>query len=611
MERKLAVLLFAVVIGFPGYLSAQSASGIIAPSRMMNWSHAGVQGGIQDRTSVCATLSPGASVSQINSAIASCPSGQVVSLKAGTYNLSSGIDFGGHSNVTLRGAGANQTFLVFSGSIGCRGPQADVCIAGDSSWVGGPANSASWSGGYSPGTTQITLSSTNNLTVGNMLILDQANDGSDTGSVFVCDTKGVCSTEGPGGGGRSGRAEEQIVQVVAVSGNTVTISPGLSMPNWRSSQSPGAWWATTDIKFDGIEDLSMDHSGSNQQSGLVFFNAINCWVKGIRSVDANRNHVWIYQSAHTTIEDSYFYGTLNALSQSYGVENYMGSDNLVQNNIFQHVTSPMMNSGPASGDVWAYNYSIDDYYAASSGWMMGASWLHAAGTNMSLFEGNIGAGFTADAIHGTHNFDTAFRNYWIGWESGKTNQTVPILLYAGSRYFNIIGNVLGKAGYHTNYEDVAPNGSNYNSSIYGLGWSGNGSTASSVPDDSNVVNTLMRWGNYDVATGSVRWNTSEVPSSIAQYSNPVPSSQSLPASFYLSAKPGWWGTPWGAPPWPAIGPDVTGGPGPGGHAYDIPAELCYNNTSKNSSGILNFSAKGCYSSAPAPTAPTGLGAVAH
>ncbi|HET7100359.1 MAG TPA: hypothetical protein VFJ52_04345, partial [Terriglobia bacterium] len=552
-----------------------------------------------------------ATSSQINSAIASCPSGQVVLLKAGTYNLSSGIDFGGQSNVTLRGAGANQTFLSFSGGIACNGIQADVCIKGDSSWSGGPANTASWSGGYSAGTTQITLSSTSNLTPGNMLILDQTNDSSDTGTVWVCETQGVCSTEGPAGGGRSGRAQEQIVQVVAVSGNTVTISPGLYMPNWRSSQSPGAWWPTTNAKLDGIEDLSLDHSGSGEQSGMAFMNAINCWAKGIRSINANRNHIWLYQAAHISVVDSYFYGTQNAASQSYGIEGFMVSDNLIQNNIFQHITASMNDNGPASGDVWAYNFVTDDYYQVSSNWMMAAAWFHSAGTAMDLFEGNVGAGYTADAIHGTHNFETAFRNRWVGWESGKTNQTVPIDLYAGSRYFNIIGNVLGKAGYHTNYESVAPNGSSFNTSIYGLGYSGNGSSSSSVPDDPNVANTLLRWGNYDVVTGTVRWNTSEVPSSIAQYSNPVPSGQSLPASFFLSAKPGWWGTPWGTPPWPAIGPDVTGGTGPGGHSYAIPAELCYNNTSKDSSGILSFSASGCYSSTPAPPAPTGLGAVAH
>src|SRR5438309_10582357 len=108
---------------------AQLWSGILDPSRAVDWSQAGVPGGIPNRTSICATLNPGATAAQINSAIASCPAGQVVFLNAGTYSLSAGIDFANHSNVTLRGAGANQTFLVFSGGgTTCAGPQADICI---------------------------------------------------------------------------------------------------------------------------------------------------------------------------------------------------------------------------------------------------------------------------------------------------------------------------------------------------------------------------------------------------------------------------------------------------------------------------------------------------
>src|SRR5690242_11823690 len=230
MDRKLSVVLLVIMIGFPVYLRAQSASGIIAPNRMVDWSNAGVQGGIQNRTTVCATLSPGASASEINSAIASCPSGQVVYLNAGTYNLSSGITFGKTDNVTLRGAGANQTFLVFSAGSSCNGPVSDVCFAGSSNWSGGPNNTASWTGGYSTGTTTITLGSTSNLAVGNLLILDQMDDASDTGQVFVCGTQGVCSLEGPAGSTRSGRSQTQIVQVSAISGNNVTITPGLYMP---------------------------------------------------------------------------------------------------------------------------------------------------------------------------------------------------------------------------------------------------------------------------------------------------------------------------------------------------------------------------------------------
>lgn len=612
MDRKLSVLFLVVVIGFPFYLRAQSASGIISPNRMIDWSNAGVEGGIQNRTSVCATLSPGASASQINSAIASCPSNQVVFLNAGTYNLSSGIDFGGNDNVTLRGAGPSKTFLVFSGDTGCNGLGADICIAGSNSWQGGAENSANWTSGYSAGTTQITLSNASNLHPGSsFIVLDQLDDSSDAGSVFVCGAQGLCSTEGPGGAGRSNRSQQQLVTVTAVSGNTVTISPGLYMSNWRASQSPGAWWASQVASGDGVEDMSLDHTNSNDTSGIGFNNASNSWVKNVRSITPNRNHVWLYIATHITVEDSYFYGTKNGSTESYGVEPYQSSDCLIENNILQHIASPILPAGPDSGNVYAYNYTIDDYYPVSPGWMMDAYQPHGAGENMTLLEGNELDGVRSDAIHGTRDFLTLFRNRILGSQSGANNNMKVIGIESFSRYFNIIGNVLGTPGTHTNYQDLAPSGSSPNQSIYVLGWSGNDGSSSSLPSDPLVLTTLLRWGNYDVATNTTRWVSSEVPSSLSQFANALPSSQNLPPSLYLSGKPAWWGTPWGNPPWPAIGPDVSGGNGPGGHSYDIPAKLCYQNASKGGSGILNFDADSCYSSSPAPAAPVDLGAVAH
>jgi hypothetical protein len=177
---------------------------------------------------------------------------------------------------------------------------------------------------------------------------------------------------------------------------------------------------------------------------------------------------------------------------------------------------------------------------------------------------------------------------------------------------NVVGNVLGTAGYHNNYEwntsggdcpSVGPSGSCSDTAIYRLGGSPN------LPslDDALVKFSLLRWGNYDTFTGSVQWAASEVPSSLSQYANPVPSTQTLPASLYLTAKPSWWPA---STPWPAIGPDVSNGniSGVGGHANMIPAHLCYNNTAKDSSGILNFNANGCYggSSSPAPSTPANL-----
>jgi hypothetical protein len=99
----------------PRFLRAENWSGILSPERAADWSKAGIPGGVPRRTTILATLAPGATAGDINRAIASCPGGQVVLLCAGTCTLSPGIDFANHGNVTLRGAGADRTFLIFTG----------------------------------------------------------------------------------------------------------------------------------------------------------------------------------------------------------------------------------------------------------------------------------------------------------------------------------------------------------------------------------------------------------------------------------------------------------------------------------------------------------------
>src|SRR5260370_38016204 len=229
--------------------------------------------------------------------------------------------------------------------------------------------------------------------------------------------------------------------------------------------------------------------------------------------------------------------------------------------------------------------------------MQPSDYEHAGGNAYFLREGNQGTGFIADDVHGTHHFTTVFRNYYTGWQPNCFgipcgNQTIPVQLYAGSRYFNVIGNVLGRSGYHNNYQDVAPSGTNGVTAIFVLGWTGNGglvginpsitgfcidsACASNVNYDSLTSSTLVRWGNYDVVNNAVRFVSSEFPSSLSLYANPVPASQGLPASFYLSGKPAWWNV---SIPFPANGPDVTGGniSGVGGFANNIPAQVCFLN----------------------------------
>jgi hypothetical protein len=617
MTRKCILVLSAILLCLSSYSPAQNWSGVLDPSRAIDWSKAGA-GTIPKRTTICASIAPygtstsPASPSTINNAIASCPEGQVVALGAGTFYLSSGIIFDGKNNITLRGAGADQTSVVFYGGANCNGLGGDICIKGSNNDVtSNPNHTANWTSGYAPGSTSITLDSVSGLNVGSTILsLDQLNDlyGSDTGGAFVCDfgpggvgtvgSTAYCADEGPSGAGRPNRSQQQLVQVTGITGSgpfTVNITPGLYMPNWRSSQGPGAFWAFTNVTGDGIEDLSLDHTNStfSPTGGIFLYGTYRCWVKGIRSMRAQRNHIWVYQSIHDTIRDSYFYGTQSAASQSYGIETYMTSDNLIENNIFQSVTTPSQANGSSSGNVIGHNFMIDMHYTASLIFMQASNNAHSAGIDFVLHEGNQGNQFEADIVHGTHQFLTAFRNVFTGWEPAKQSSTDAVLLFNHSRFFNLVGNVLGTPGYHNNYQYAVPTPTgSYDTAIYVLGIGGNNTAA-----DNNTPSTLMRWGNYDTVTKTVRFAATEVPSTISQFANPLPASQTLPVSFYLSAKPSWWGVT----PFPAIGPDVTGGSGPGGHSFPNPAQVCYNNTTKDSNGILIFNGNLCYWGPAAPT----------
>lgn len=602
LKRSRFVLTFVFVLFLCAYSQAQSASGILASSRMIDWSRVGTT--IPTTRTQCGSTIAAYSgtAAAINSAIATCGTSQYVLLGAGTFNLSTGITFAGKSNVTLRGAGPDQTLLVFTGRTSCMFGNADICVAGNSGrWGGNTGTVYTWTGGLSQGSTTLTFSSASGISVGDLLVLDQLDDSSDTGNIFINGTT-TYSNEGnnPGRGGN--RNQQQYVKVTAISGTNITITPGIYMPNWRSGQTPQAWdlgtIGTGVITGVGIEDLSID--GSNDGGGTgdtltEFSIAYGNWYKDIRSIKGSRNHIWAVTQAHLQVQDSYFYGTKNAASQSYGVELYTGSDSLIQNNIFQQVTAPHMN-GDDSGSVWAYNFSINDYYNVTD-FMMPSSWSHGAGDEMILFEGNVGAGLALDDIHGTGAMNTAFRNRWTGSENAsQMNQTETFINSEGTRYTNAIGNVLGTSGVHTIYQQTTGTSGSGGKSIYILGCCEAAGSTWASGSDTLIASTLMRWGNYDTVHAAVQWNSAEVPTADSYYPNAVPSSHALPASFYLNSQPSWWS----GVPWPAIGPDVVGGnmPNLGGYANYIPAQNCFLSTmqgpSAGSGGVLTYNAKNCY-----------------
>jgi hypothetical protein len=342
--------------------------------------------------------------------------------------------------------------------------------------------------------------------------------------------------------------------------------------------------------------------------------------------------VWLWASAHDTVQNSYFFGTQNAASQSYGVESWPGTDNLVINNIFQQVTTPIM-MGPSLGSVFAYNFSIYNLATCCFLYQEIAS-NHDAAAMYNLYEGNIGQGFIGDYFHGGGGLQTFFRNVALGWDSTPTTSgTSAVRMDSYQRFQNVVGNVLGcnntssavypgncGAPYQTSYQVQAGAGGTANIYDLGSGASENislcGGGTCTVANDNYVATSMMRWGNYDTKNAANQFNSAEVPTALTDgYALSIPASHTLPASFYLSSKPSWWTS---GKPWPAIGPDITGGnlAGFGGRAYSNPAMDCYFNVMggpvdggvSSPGNPLAYNPTSCYGggSSGVPLAPTGL-----
>lgn len=618
-------LLVVVALGVCGEASAQPTStgvqGILAQSRRINWGRAGVTGGIPTTRTRCTTGSGNAgplantsTAAQINTAISGCDANHYVELGSGTFALAAGLTVN-QNNITLRGQGPNATFLVFSDGSGCGFTHIPICV-GDGGFVSpedAGTSTLTWTAGYAQGTTAITLtafaSGSTKPQVGWLLHLDQIADstvaapGSDTTpEVFVCKTQTVkaCiqqegSEAGHPHGPSSTRPQFQTVTIATISAGasppwTVTFADPIKLPNWRAGQTPTAWVTDRAPRSGiGIENLSIDASNpANSLFGILFFNATQSWVKNVRSVatateiasSGNWRHIRLMQSTHITVRDSYLFGRRD--QDDYGWSCWYCADNLVENNILQRIGTPFMNED-GTGNVFSYNYTINNCWgpwacsvADPRQWSQGSFYQHAPGTSYLLLEGNDGFGLESENYFGQGLFFTAFRNRFSGYDTGTPSQTVPIFLYAFSRHFNIIGNVLGVSTYHTTYEWVAVTNSDNNTAcihaIYALGWGSNCDTAAS--DDALVKTTLLRWGNYDTTTNTVRFQSSEVPSGLSLYANLVPRTTALPASFLYASKPAWWPT---AQSWPGIGPDITGGDisGVGGYANRNPARRCF------------------------------------
>lgn len=563
LSATLAMLLFLC----PLPARAQAWSGIITPPRAIDWTHAGVIGGIPSTWTQCGPTiaafgsvgTPAAPTVIINAmnhtgaGYTGCSTNTYVQLGVGTFYLNAGIKNKGVNNTEIRGMGASQTILNFSSGTTCQAGNTTCLISfedNNGEYAGGSPAATSWTAGYSQGATSITVASGSNITANTtILVLDQCETGfsgapcsgtaTDNGNFFDCETAynptgpvGCSYNAGNGNAARPHRFQEEFVLVTACSpscgsaGSTVlTITPPLQNPNWASGQTPQVWLSQAN-KFVGVQNLTVNAAGTTAGQAIGFNNISNFWVHGVAVLHAFSQGIGLYLVDQGEISSNYIFdsGQGSTASDPSGID-YNGSNVLIANNIIQSQRLSTVANGPSSGNVIAYNFMINCYEGV--GFMFGCLWDgHSNGNNFNLFEGNVVNQVFEDQTHGGKLAQTYYRNFLTGWEScANGNCGTDTAKNAGleaaaplsfNRYGNWIANVMGTPGGPSShgYSISDPSGGNGLGGTTGYIWQlgsgnacspGTGCIGGPIPVDSVVGTTIMRWGNWDVVSNATRW----------------------------------------------------------------------------------------------------------
>jgi len=593
----------AIWIIASGLGTAQPWAAFLLPGQAIDWSSTGV-GTFPTRTVQCAQLTPGASLAAINAALASCPSGQTVNLAAGTYTIPGVLHV--PSNVTLRGAGADKTILNATGN-----GEAVILMGAGSV----PLQPRVISSGATAGSTQIVLGTTLGLSAGKYLVITETNDPS---YVTAAGSGGNCNWCDGGWSKDGSYARGQIVEVTAVSGNTVTVSPGLYT---AYSHAPIAVAFNMAASYAGVENLQVRANNTGYTANFAMDLCAYCWIKAVESNYADGDHVAVSWGFHDEIRDSYFSNAYLHTPGTYDSDVKLvlkTSASLVENNIIERTHVAVMLEWGAAGNVIAYNYTTGEFDSGSPNVVIGGLDYHGAHPQFNLVEGNVMTVFYADSVWGSSSDTTAFRNWFVGTShvcapssgrgtvscSGKngyyTFQAARAVQfsYVALRN-NFIGNLVGSAQMQAllkankpipqssrvefpavrTYEAAQLWSFGYGSAgDDGLG-TGCGGGISPCHLEGNSGHQLLH-GNYENLAKATLWASGMT--------------STLPASFYQPAKPPWWGTL----PYPAIGPDVKGGTGPGSHSFGNPAQTCYLKVMGGMDGgqgsPLTFNAGNCY-----------------
>jgi hypothetical protein len=573
---------------------ATATTSIIPPERRTTWNPGlNAIGGIPNRTKIFRTLSPrGGSLDDtqvIQEALSACPSGQVVKLSVGTFNINGNGLYFRNTDCTLRGSG---TGAFGSGEGGTRLIKADrdsnrnygvLYVGYDPTRFSSSVNLAA---DAVKGADSLTLVSNPGVKVGEIVLIDQVTDN---------DPRVWWGPQhNPAGGGsrrwfsRQDRSLAQMAEVTAVHGNTVTFSTPFHITFKTMYAAQLSRYEQQVLRRVGIEDLNIfGGMGGDGHGNIAMSLCAYCWVKNIEAHWSIGTSVGFYGTFRSVLRDSYIHETPdpNPGGSGYLVGlNWAASENLIENNVMWSGNKNIVMRATGGGNVVAYNY-MDDAYGAGYPNLpeAGLNAGHYTTPHMELLEGNYSHNYKGDSFWGNSIYITVFRNHLSGVRAAHPpldtykygvypymdlQGRTAVDIQAHSDYTNLVGNVLGFRGQSLlsysqlrysfaqrtwSYEALSEFPKNDVVTMWTIGSQQAGGWTW-VP---TTYQTQLREGNWDWVTRAQNWHG--IGGAVGSGKPQV-----IPDSLYLTAKPAFFGSN----PWPWVDPS-------NGSVSTLPAKACF------------------------------------
>jgi len=293
---------------------------------------------------------------------------RVIYFPAANYLIKSSIQL--PSNIVLRGDGVLSN-LIFDLSNSKQKDAIRIVSNQTNSFI--PIDS-----GYAKGSSALSLLNTSAFTVNNYAEIQEENGSWDTNPATWAK---YCVG--------------QIVAVTAVNKNSITINPALRI-NYAANLLPQIRMikAKQNIGIECLQVTRIDAVLNGKYgSDVEFAYAVNCWISGVEFNKSQGAHITMKSSKNITVSGCYFHDAFTydgTGTSGYGILMIQhNSDCKVENSVFKHLRHAMVVKQGANGNVFAYNYSFDEYRSEfpNNG---GADMLvHGHFAFANLFEGNI------------------------------------------------------------------------------------------------------------------------------------------------------------------------------------------------------------------------------